>query len=68
MYRGITAAESAITEPTERSMPLVPMTSAMPSATMSTGAVWIELKAQVRDTHEVGVMTMLMTTSTISAR
>jgi hypothetical protein len=30
----------AITEPTDRSTPSVPITSAMPSATMRIGATW----------------------------
>ena len=33
----MTAAASAITAPTDRSMPSVPMTSAMPSATIRIG-------------------------------
>jgi hypothetical protein len=32
--------DRAITEPTDRSTPSVPIASAMPSATMSTGATW----------------------------
>ncbi len=30
----------AITDPTDRSMPSVPITSAMPSATIATGTTW----------------------------
>jgi hypothetical protein len=35
-----TCAEIAMTDPTDRSMPPVPITSAMPTATMATGTAW----------------------------
>ena len=42
----------AITEPTDRSIPRVPMTSAMPRATMATGHDLDELEPEVVDLGE----------------
>lgn len=39
-YSAIMAAASDITEPTDRSMPSVPITSAIPSETIRTGVTW----------------------------
>ncbi len=55
----MTEAARAITAPTERSTPSVPMTSAMPSATMMTGATWTAWVRKFSVDRKCGVMTML---------
>ncbi len=62
------AAASAMTEPTERSIPSVPMTRAMPSATITTGAAWISWIRRLLRVRKYGVKAMLTTISrTIAA-
>lgn len=51
--------ESAITEPTERSTPSLPMASAMPSATMMTGATWTAWVRKFSVDRKSGVNAML---------
>ena len=64
----MTAAARAMTEPTERSIPPVPMTIAMPRATMSVGAVWMSWSRRLLVVTKWGVMTMFTTTRATSAR
>ena len=60
-YRGTTALARAMTAPTERSMPSVAMTSAMPSATMITGTAWISWRRSVSSDAKLLVNSRLNT-------
>ncbi len=62
---GASAPEIAISEPTERSMPPVAMTSVMPTATMTIVATWVRFTFSVCQERKFGVTAML---NTISAR
>ena len=48
-----------MTEPTERSMPRVPMTSAMPSAMIATGTTWTNCRRMLSISAKRGVNTRL---------
>ena len=52
----------AMTEPTDRSIPLVPMTSAMPSAMMATGTTWTNWSRMLSISAKRGVKTRLNAT------
>ena len=49
----------AITDPTERSMPRVPMTSAIPSAMIATGTTWTNCRRMLSISAKRGVNTRL---------
>ena len=48
-----------MTEPTERSMPRVPMTSAMPRAMIATGTTWTNCRRMLSISANRGVNTRL---------
>ncbi len=48
-----------MTEPTDRSTPSLPMASAMPSATMTTGATWTAWVRKFSADRKFGVKAML---------
>ncbi len=56
---GASAPEIAISEPTERSMPPVAMTSVMPTATMTMVATWVRFTLSVCQERKFGVTAML---------
>ena len=58
----------AITDPTERSIPPVPMTSAMPSATIATGTTWTSCRRRLPTVAKLSVKIRLNTTMTATAR
>ena len=62
---GASAPEIAISEPTDRSMPPVAITSVMPTATMTMVATWVRLTFSVCQDRKLGVTAML---NTISSR
>ena len=49
----------AMTDPTDRSIPLVPMTSAIPSAMMATGTTWTNCNRMLSTAANRGVNTRL---------
>ena len=64
---GASAPEIAISEPTERSMPPVAMTSVMPTETMTMVATWVRFTFSVCQLAKCGVATKLNASSTMSA-
>ena len=64
----MSAAAIDITEPTDRSMPSVPITSAMPSATMQTGAACTSWVRKLAADRKFSVNTTLNSSSTTTAR
>ena len=52
-----------MTEPTERSMPRVPMTSAIPRAMIATGTTWTNCRRMLSSSVKRGVNTRLKATS-----
>jgi hypothetical protein len=53
----------AMTEPTDRSIPRVPMTSANPSAMIATGTTWTNWSRMLSISANRGVKTRLNATS-----
>ena len=51
----------AMTDPTDRSIPRVPMTSAMPRAMMATGTTWTNCNRMLSISAKRGVNTRLKT-------
>jgi hypothetical protein len=66
-YSGITAAASAITDPTDRSTPSLPITSAMPSATITTGATCTSWVRRLAVSMKLSVNRALKTRRTTTA-
>ena len=64
---GASAPAIAISEPTERSMPPVAITSVMPTETMTMVATWVRLTLSVWRLAKCGVTAKLKASSTISA-
>ena len=64
---GASAPEIAISEPTERSMPPVAITSVMPTETMTIVATWVRLTFRVCQLAKCGVTAKLNASSTMSA-
>ncbi|MCQ0014485.1 hypothetical protein [Actinomadura madurae] len=62
------AAASDITEPTDRSMPSVPITSAIPSETIRTGVTWTSWFRKLSTSRKWGVKNALNSSSTATAR
>src|SRR5215207_7100556 len=54
----------AMVAPTDRSMPSVPMTSAMPRATMATGTTWMSCRRRLPTVAKLAVKARLNNTST----
>src|SRR5829696_3756331 len=54
----------AMVAPTDRSMPSVPMTSAMPRATMATGTTWMSCRRRLPTAAKLAVKARLNNTST----
>jgi hypothetical protein len=63
---GAKAPAIAISEPTERSMPPVAMTSVMPTETMTMVATWVRLTFSVWKLTKCGVTARLNTNSAMS--
>ena len=61
------AAASAIVAPTERSMPAVATTTAMPRATITTGVTWTSCRRTLFTVAKFGVNNRLKATTTPSA-
>src|SRR5829696_4679789 len=66
-YRGRNAEARAITDPTERSMPSVPIASATPKETRTMGETVISRVESVATEAKLGVAMRLKTTSTTNA-
>ena len=67
--RGTSASRAeaiAMTEPTDRSIPRVPMTSAMPSAMIATGTTWTNCSRMLSISAKRGVNTRLKAISSSS--
>jgi hypothetical protein len=64
---GARAPEIAISEPTERSMPPVAITSVMPTATMTIVATWVRFTLSVCSVAKLVVKARLKAISSASA-
>ena len=64
---GASAPAIAISEPTDKSMPPVAITSVMPTETMTMVATWVRLTLSVCRLRKCGVTTTLKTSSARSA-
>ena len=57
----------AITDPTDRSIPLVPMTTAIPNAMMATGTTWTNCSRMLSISRNRSVNKRLKSSSASSA-
>lgn len=56
-----------MTEPTDRSMPWVPITSAMPSETMTMGVTWTNWVRKLKASRKYGANSTLNSSSASTA-